>query len=204
MRRQAAPADGAGQAKLIERVGIVVGDAARQNVALPGVGGNFETLQLAQNFKRAAFAAELRSGRDVLPAQQPAHELRGRDRLDLLAQRGDREAMDAGEQAALAPFDSFRRAVWGSSEISAQDEPLASRRSSAFSISAGAGRPWSAMRVPWSGRSAHPASDQRTEARHRESAVRVPGLLGTELRRSWPIGKSSREAVSRSFGWLTQ
>ena len=106
MRRQASPADGAGQAQLIERSGIVVVHAARQNLLLPGVRRNFETLQLAQHFQQSALAGELRLRRHVLPAQQPAHELRRRDRLNLLAQRRDREVMNARQQPPLAPLDS--------------------------------------------------------------------------------------------------
>src|SRR2546430_17713431 len=41
---------------------------------------------------------------DALPPQQEPHEVRRRDRLDLLAQPVERVAVDAGEQAALAPF----------------------------------------------------------------------------------------------------
>ena len=84
--------------------GIVVRDSAGENEALPGIGGNLESLQLAKDFERAMLAAHLRAGSDMLPAQQPVHELRGRYRLDLLAQRGDRQAMNASQQAALAPL----------------------------------------------------------------------------------------------------
>ncbi len=112
MRRQPPPSDSAGQAKLIERSGIVVVDAARQDLLLPGVGRNFETLQLAQRLQKSALAGQLRLRSEVLPAQQPAHELRRRDRLHLLAQRRDGEVMNAGEQPPLAPLDigKLRRA----------------------------------------------------------------------------------------------
>ena len=43
--------------------------------------------------------------RKMLPAQQPAHVHRGRDRLDLLARSRQREPVDALQNAALAPFD---------------------------------------------------------------------------------------------------
>ena len=49
-------------------------------------------------------ALHARLGRDVLPAEQEAQEVARRDRLDLRAQPLDRVAMDARQQAALAPF----------------------------------------------------------------------------------------------------
>ena len=104
MRRQSAPSDRAAQAELIEMRGIIVGDSAGEDEALPCIGGYFKTLQLAKDFERAMLAAHLRAGSDMLPAQKPVHELRRRDRLDLLAQRSDRKAMDASQQAALAPL----------------------------------------------------------------------------------------------------
>ncbi len=104
MRRKPSPADGAGQAELVEPGGIVVGDAPGENLPLPGIGGNFESLQLPQHIQRGAFARHLRCWRDMLPAQQPAHELRRRDRLNLLAQRGDGQPVNPRQQAPLAPF----------------------------------------------------------------------------------------------------
>ena len=87
MRRQASPADRAGQAELVEPAGSYSIDAARENLLLPGIGRDLEALQLMQHLQQAALAAELRLRREVLPAQQPAHELRRGDGLDLLAQR---------------------------------------------------------------------------------------------------------------------
>src|SRR5712691_2614330 len=104
MGRQAAPADRSGETKLVEQFGLVVRDAAREDLALPGICGGLEALQLLQSFQQAAFAQELRAWRQVLPAEEPAHELRGSYRGDLLAQLAERQAMDAGEEAALAPF----------------------------------------------------------------------------------------------------
>jgi hypothetical protein len=40
----------------------------------------------------------------MLPLQQESHELCRRDGLDLLAQDSDRQAMDTGQQTAVAPF----------------------------------------------------------------------------------------------------
>ena len=56
-----------------------------EELPFPSVGRRLEALELAEDFQDAALAGELRAGSEVLPAQQPAHELRGRDRLDLFA-----------------------------------------------------------------------------------------------------------------------
>ena len=124
MRGEASPSNCAGQAELIEPLGIVVSDTPGEHLALPCVGGNFESLELAEDFKRGTFALQLRSRRDMLPAQEPAQELSGRDRLDLLAKRGDREAMNAGEQATVAPLVFVWRGRpgprFGAGEISAK------------------------------------------------------------------------------------
>src|SRR5262249_62279335 len=49
-----------------------------------------------------------RVGGDALPGQQEAQEVARRDRLDLRPQPFDRVAMNAGEQAPLAPFLAIR------------------------------------------------------------------------------------------------
>src|SRR5882762_31426 len=71
MWRQASPPDRTRQTKLIEPLGIVIRYPPRENVALPGIGGHFEALQLSQNLESAALAAHLRLRGNVLPAQQP-------------------------------------------------------------------------------------------------------------------------------------
>src|SRR6202035_768162 len=85
MRRQPPPADSAGKTKLIEPLGIIVDDAPAQNMPLPGVGRDLESLQLAEHIQRGPFTLNLRPHRHMLPAQKPAHELRGGTRLNLLA-----------------------------------------------------------------------------------------------------------------------
>ena len=50
-------------------------------------------------------AFDARFGRDALPLEQEAHEVARRHRLDLLAQPVHGVAMDAREQAPLAPLD---------------------------------------------------------------------------------------------------
>ena len=47
---------------------------------------------------------------DVLPGEQEAHEIGRADRLDLGAQPVERVAMDARQQAAVAPFEPARGA----------------------------------------------------------------------------------------------
>src|SRR5215469_1119218 len=104
MRRQAAPSDSAGQTKLIEPFGVIVSDAAAEHLALPCIGWNLESLQLAEHFEGGALALHLRAWCDMLPAQEPAHELRRVDRLYLLAKGGNRKTVNASKQAAIAPF----------------------------------------------------------------------------------------------------
>ena len=113
---------------------------ARQNLFLPGIRRNFETLQLSQRLQQTALAAQLRLRSDVLPTQQPAHELRCRHRLNLLAQRGYRKVMDARQQPPLAPLDGIQFALSGifgvkSGEVPAQDRTCGFQRSKAFSTS---------------------------------------------------------------------
>ncbi len=59
MRREPSPAHRTGEAELVEPLGIVIGDASGKDVSLPGIGGNFKTLQLTKNFQRPSLADEL-------------------------------------------------------------------------------------------------------------------------------------------------
>ena len=93
-------------------------DSLRQNPIFPGVCRRLETLQLLKGFERSAISEELRAGSDVLPTQQPAHELRGGYGLNLPAQRPNRQAMNARQQSPVAPFDFVTRNL---REFSAQD-----------------------------------------------------------------------------------
>src|SRR5690348_10173733 len=85
MRRESAPAHCAGKAKIVEMSRIVLAQTLSKDLSLPGIRWNFKSLKLAQDFEQATLAAELRPRRDVLPARQPAHELRRSRGLDLLA-----------------------------------------------------------------------------------------------------------------------
>ena len=59
-------------------------------------------MQLLDHRRHAALTAAARVGRDALPAQQKAHEVLRRHRLDLAAQPALRVAMDAVEQSPRA------------------------------------------------------------------------------------------------------
>ena len=85
--------------------GAVLGDAAAQHALFPRRRRDLEALQLADDLHDAIRAVQLRAGRDVLPARQELMELRGGDRLDLAAQAAQSQVMNAGQDAAVAPFD---------------------------------------------------------------------------------------------------
>ncbi len=71
---------------------------------LPTDGRDVVALELSDRLQQAALALQLRARRDVLPAQQEAHEVLRGDRLDLGAQAVERVAVDARQQAAVAPL----------------------------------------------------------------------------------------------------
>src|SRR5580658_6358165 len=54
---------------------LVVEDSSPEYKSLPGVRRHFESLQLTNDLERAMLAAHLRPRSDVLPPQQPIHEL---------------------------------------------------------------------------------------------------------------------------------
>ena len=105
VRGDAAPADGSGEAEGVEPAGVVVGDAGGEEGALPLDGGGFEAFELVEGFEDAFFAGELGLRGEVLPAEEPAHVDGGGDGLDLLAEGGEGEAVDALQDAAFAPLD---------------------------------------------------------------------------------------------------
>src|SRR5690348_11664164 len=108
MWREPAPTDSAGKAQTIEMGRVVFAHTLPQDLPLPSIRGNLESLKLAQYFQQTAFAVELCSRSDVLPSWQPAHELRRSRWLDLLAQGAKRKAMNARQQSPIAPL---RRAI---------------------------------------------------------------------------------------------
>src|SRR5205085_5622476 len=62
--------------------------------------------------------------RDALPFEQKAQEIARRDRLDLGAQALQRVAMDAGEEAAFAPFIIVSPGVDAGGKVAAQRKAL--------------------------------------------------------------------------------
>ena len=105
MRRQARPHHFARQAQLIEKLGLIVRDRAREHVRLPGGRRNLVALKLLDDLQRAVDAVQPASGQHVLPAIKELLELRGGNRLDFAAQLPERQAMDARQDAAIAPLD---------------------------------------------------------------------------------------------------
>ena len=124
MRRDAAPANGAGEAELVEPGGRVVGDTGREQGALPLDGRGLVAFELVQGFEYAFFAGEVGLRSDVLPAEQPAHVDGGRDGLHLLARGGECEPVDALQDAALAPLNVVRLLGGRELECAAQEQAL--------------------------------------------------------------------------------
>ncbi len=89
MGGDAAPGYDAGEAEVVEPLGLVVGYAVREQGALPLDGGGFEAFQLLDGGEDGFFAGELGVGGEVVPVEEPAHEEGGRDGLDLLAERAE-------------------------------------------------------------------------------------------------------------------
>ena len=66
-------------------------------------------MKLAQDLKHSVDSVELRAAREMLPAAQEAHELRGGDRLNFTAQPMQREPVNPRENSAMAELE-FRGA----------------------------------------------------------------------------------------------
>src|SRR5439155_8594044 len=99
-----APDDRAGQAQVLEVRRVVAGDPGRQYLRLPGSRRELQPLELTDHLEEPRPPVELRPGLEVLPAEEEAHEIGGRDGLDLAPEARERQPMDASEEAALAPF----------------------------------------------------------------------------------------------------
>ena len=105
--RRPPPRDAAYGAQLVEHRRRVVVDACRQQVFFPGRGRRRKAFELAQRVGQAAFALAplvAVAGVQLVPAEQEAHELRRRHRLEFGAQFVARAAVDARQQAPVAPF----------------------------------------------------------------------------------------------------
>ena len=123
-RAEARPRDPSGQALIIEPARLVLGEARRQDLGLPGAGRSLEAFELGDDHLERVRPLHARVRRDALPAEQEAQEVARGDRLDLGAQALDRVVVDPGEQPALAPFVRGRRRR----EAPAHDEAFGLKR----------------------------------------------------------------------------
>ena len=99
--------------QLIEKLGLITSDAARQHFGFPGGGRDFVALQLLDDLQRAIHAVQSAARNQVLPAKQKALELCGGDRLDFAAKLAQRQAMNPRQDATVAPFGFALRADRG-------------------------------------------------------------------------------------------
>ena len=137
MRRETPPADGAGQAKLIERQPGSYSLMRRARICFSqALAGISKPCNWRRTSSRPRSPLSCDCGAMCCQRNSQRMNCAGGDRLNLLAQCGDREVMNAREQAALAPLDGCRP-VTLAGEVAAQDRAAASRRSRALSTSAG-------------------------------------------------------------------
>src|SRR3989454_6781266 len=117
---QPPPRDLPRQAQRVEPQWIVVLDPRGQSLGLPGPSRDLEAVEEIEHRREPFGSLGARAFGHPLPPQEEAQEVRRGDGLDLLAQPIERVAMDARQQAALAPLEvlTARR------EASPQDEPL--------------------------------------------------------------------------------
>src|SRR5437879_12407490 len=118
------PTYGPGQAKLIQPLGIIIRDPARQDMPLPRTCRYFEALKLTQHLEQPALTEHLSSRRYMLPTEQPAHKLRSGHRFNLLAQRCHGQPVNARQQPPFAPSRLARMSV---GEFTYQDATSASQ-----------------------------------------------------------------------------
>src|SRR5260221_2091995 len=90
---------------MIERLRIVIGHAGSQDFLLPDADRQLEPFQLSDRFAEAQFALQLPVGGQVMMLDQVLPINLRRDRLDPPPQTVQREPVNAGDEAALAPFD---------------------------------------------------------------------------------------------------
>src|SRR5262249_12342504 len=90
-------------AQVVERLGIVVDDARREDIAFPRGGLRFEPLDLIEHFHEAVWAVHARLAQ-MLPVDEETHVICGRHGFDLAPQTLHGVAMYAREQAPFTPF----------------------------------------------------------------------------------------------------
>ena len=120
MRRQAPPRHLPGETEPIQHLRLVAFHAGGQHVAFPGRGGDLAALELPDHLQQPARTVQARPRRETLPAGQEPHQVRGRHRRDLPAQAAQRQPVDAGQHAAIAPLDPARFVAGRGGEAPAQ------------------------------------------------------------------------------------
>ncbi|MFP5407088.1 MAG: ATP-binding cassette domain-containing protein, partial [Gammaproteobacteria bacterium] len=103
-RGYARPDHPAGAAQLVEPARVVLVHPCRQDLCLPGRGRRLEAFELRHDARYRIGALDPCLRGDALPLEQEAHEIACFHRFDLAPQPVHRVAMDAREQAALAPL----------------------------------------------------------------------------------------------------
>ena len=171
-RREPRPRDLAGEAQLVQPRGRVVLDAARRATRLPGGRRRLEALEL-DRLTHAARPSSLRpfgferrpaaAATEVLPAQQEAHVVLRRDRVDLAAQPVEGVAVDAREQPAVAALLVVRREP-GVKRPRSTKPPASSMAQAAVDVDLARGRCASRGRQRVTGR-APPLAAQQAAAR---------------------------------------
>ena len=97
----------AGEAQGVEPARVVGAQAGREDRVLPHRGRGLEAFELFDDREQAgrAFPPVV----EAVPGEEEPHVVGGLDGVDLPAEPGERIAVDAGEEAPLAPFRFGRR-----------------------------------------------------------------------------------------------
>src|SRR5204863_1046461 len=111
-------------AMIVEPSRLIFGDAGGEDLGLPGAGRGLEAFELAEDGGERVGALNAALLRDALPFEQEGQEIARRDRLDLGAQALQCAAMDAGEEAAFAPFVIVSPGIDAGGEAAAQRKAL--------------------------------------------------------------------------------
>ena len=103
-RGQARPNETPRAAMFVQPLRLILGHAQGNDVPLPGGGRCLEAFELSQHRRQRVGPLHSRLRQYSLPFEEKPQEVARRHGLDLGAQPLDGVAMDAGQQAALAPF----------------------------------------------------------------------------------------------------
>ena len=96
---------------MVKQLGRVARNTTRQDLRFPSRRRNFVTLKLAKNLQRAIDPVQLRARRQVLPAKQETHEIGCRNGFNLAPQSSECEAVNASQQAPVAPLGFVRSLI---------------------------------------------------------------------------------------------